>query len=133
MWLWDTTARRPLGPPLTGHTDVVDGVAFSPDGRTLASTGADHMLRLWDVPTRRPLGGPLEGHAGWVSTVAFSPDGRSSPPPARTGRSGSGTRSSGATTREALERRVCAAIRRSLTRAEWREFLPDRPYRETCR
>jgi WD40 repeat protein len=59
----------------SGHTDSVCSVAFSPDGKQLASGGADGKIRFWDVESgecRRAL----DGHAEWVHSVAFSPDGR---------------------------------------------------------
>lgn len=58
-----------------GHTDRVTGVAFSPDGRMLATSSNDDTIRLWDVATGQSRGSPLNGHTGNVLTVAFSPDG----------------------------------------------------------
>ena len=59
---------------LTGHTDDVDSVAFSPDGKTFASGSSDYTIQLWNVATGDPLK-TLTGHRNSVYSVAFSPDG----------------------------------------------------------
>jgi serine/threonine protein kinase/alkylated DNA nucleotide flippase Atl1 len=59
---------------LTGHSDSVRSVAFSPDGRTLASGGSDG-IKLWDVQNQRQIA-TLTGYLNSVFSVAFSPDGR---------------------------------------------------------
>lgn len=61
---------------LHGHTDTILDAVFSPDGRLLASAGADHSVVLWDIETNHPFGTPLHLHTKTVVSLAFSPDGR---------------------------------------------------------
>ena len=61
---------------LHGDSGPVDSVAFSADGRTLASGSQDGTARLWDVATHTQLGAPIAANGLPVTSVAFSPDGR---------------------------------------------------------
>src|SRR6266498_1299778 len=56
-----------------GHSEYVMSVAFSPDGKTLASASWDSTVKLWDTATRQELA-TIQGHSGGVVSVAFSPD-----------------------------------------------------------
>jgi len=77
-----TTAQQPQvktsKPQLvvqTGHANSVNGLAFSADGKLLASAGGEKTIKVWDAGTGTQLHS-LEGHTGPVYTVAFSPDGK---------------------------------------------------------
>lgn len=64
-----------MGEPLRCHTDDVNSVAYSPDGKRIVSGSDDTTVRVWDVETRKEVFELLRGHTGWVWSVAFSPDG----------------------------------------------------------
>lgn len=72
--LWDLQGNS-LGPPITGHTDTINALAFSPDGQRLVSGSDDRTMRLWDLQGN-PIGEPIEGHTDNINAIAFSPDGQ---------------------------------------------------------
>jgi WD40 repeat protein len=56
------------------HKDSIYALCLSPDGKRLATGGADKVIRLWDLATQKETG-KLEAHTGYVLALAFNPDG----------------------------------------------------------
>ena len=77
--IWDTQTGKeavmPNDPEHIEHTGAITSLAFSPDGRTLATASMDYSIRLWNFVTRQRVA-TLQGHLSEVWSLAFSPDGQ---------------------------------------------------------
>jgi WD40 repeat protein len=124
--LWDVATGQRVGEPLTGHKSSVYSVCFSPDSKLLASGSKDNTIILWDVATGQRVGEPLTGHTDPVSSVCFSPDGK-----LLASGSWDDTIILWDVDLESWKDRARRIANRNLTRAEWKQYLGDEPYRKT--
>ncbi len=58
-----------------GHKDIVNAVAYSPDGKILATGGADNIVKLWSTETQKEIGSQEDPSNG-IAALSFSPDGK---------------------------------------------------------
>ena len=101
-------------------------VVFSPDGSRLATSSLDGTVLLWDVHRREPIGPSLPGPSD-IATVGFTPDGRYV-----VAIFINGSVFVWDLNLESWKDHACRVAGRNLTRAEWEELLPDRPYVTLC-
>jgi WD40 repeat protein len=132
--LWDGELSHTTG-VLTGTadtappslTEAVGALAFSADGSTLAVGGANGTLRLWDTAGQRLLGGDLPTPGDEIRSLAF-------------GRDDGTVYATGPDVvlqRHPIDpdtavRTICERVGGGLTRAQWRRYVPDAPYRQVC-
>lgn len=60
---------------INAHQDWIRCVAYSPDGKKIATCSDDHIISIWDAENGERLLEPLEGHTGVVMSIEFSPGG----------------------------------------------------------
>jgi WD40 repeat protein len=72
--IWDSGTGKPLL-AIHGHLGTASGLAFSPNGTFMASSGTDQAVRIWDAATGQEVR-TLVGHTNLVLDVTFSSDGK---------------------------------------------------------
>ncbi len=98
-----------------GHTDKVESVAYSPDGKRLATGSDDKTAKIWDAGTGKLLM-TLLGHTDKVESVAFSPDGK---------RLATGSDDKTAKIWDARTGKELMTLREHTDKVEWVAFSPD--------
>ena len=123
--LLDARSGRRMAPPIQAATGLISQVSFSPDGHRFAVASYDHTASVWDLRTRSRVGNTFGPYLGTVPSVLFTPGGHlvlnllanaiKWPMDVRS-----------------WERFACQVAGRNLSRAEWHDVLPNRPYQKVC-
>ncbi|MGH2617380.1 MAG: WD40 repeat domain-containing protein, partial [Thermomicrobiales bacterium] len=122
---WDVATGQRISSLAVGSDATVYGVAFSPDGATLATAAADGRITLWDMGTNLELGA-LNGHTAAARSVSYSDDGT------LVSGGDDGTVLVWSISTEAMLERACRIANRNLTPEEWEELMLNRPDQTTC-
>jgi WD40 repeat protein len=125
--LWSTRTFKPVTRKLPAHAGRVEWAAVSPDGRILATGGPESAVRLWDLRSQTPFGAPLPAVPDHGVAPLFSPDGAH-----LFALTDAGVGYRWDVRPASWASYACAVAGRRLTRAEWEEALPGRPYAPAC-
>ncbi len=122
----DATTGRRLKEPVNANAGFVMTVAFTPDGSTIVTSGTDGTVRLWDADTLKQIGSNLP-HVDNEATVAMVVNGDQLLAVSAVGKLYRWDLDAGRWADQA-----CLVANRTLTRSEWRSFLPGLPYDPAC-
>jgi WD40 repeat protein/class 3 adenylate cyclase len=126
VYVFDSRSGDPIGKPFTGQNGFVWLVSFQKGTELIASTGTQGDVHITDPQTGKSIGITLTGTEGWA-TGQWSPTGTQLALLAADGHAFLWDMSP-----TAWNSRACDIAGRTLTRQEWQEFLPDRPYAPAC-
>jgi WD40 repeat protein len=118
---------------MIGHSTVVAdgpvaGLAFTPDGKTFATSGYGGATRIWQTSTQQQFGTDFPSSKGLWGNVDYTPDGRS-----LFYAYGDGSAYRFPVTLQAWERHACDVAGRNFTTEEWNRFVGGRSYSKVCR
>jgi WD40 repeat protein len=125
--LWDVRTRKLDREIEQNVGNAVWALDFTPDGSRLAMSGGDPYASLWQVASGEQLGPRLGGAGSREAVIDLSPDGRRL---LMTHSDGEGA--IWEVDPVSWEERACRLANRTLTRDEWDEFVPGRPYEPAC-
>jgi WD40 repeat protein len=125
--VWSTADWTPITRVFSGHAGAIYWVTISRDNRTLVTSSWDGTVRLWDIKSEQAVGAPLSGLPGHGVTGLLTPDGNAVIAGYDTGEAYRWD-----IRPKSLVRHACMVAGRTLTRAEWNDFLPGRDYRPAC-
>jgi len=126
--VYEVLSGKPLTQPIRDHTENVVGLAFSTDGKMLASLSEEENIILWDTSQWHALG-QLDSEDSWTTNfqyfMTFSPDNSHL-------FIASGAMSDWSVSPQQWKATACQIANRELTQAEWEQYLPDQPYQTIC-
>jgi WD40 repeat protein len=108
---------------------MVNGVAFSPDGKYIATASADNKASLWNATTGNPIS--FLRHGGAVNYVVFSPDGKYIATASVDSTARLFTAKLWISNTKGLINETSNRLTRNLTPEEWKQYMSNEPYRKT--
>jgi WD40 repeat protein len=128
VFIVDIASRTIVGVPLAAGGTQLQAVDISPDGKVVAATSRDGSIRVWDAASHRPIGPAMHAHRVDGSEILFNATGRS----AMSFSLNDDLTVTLDMTPSLHADRACELAVRNLTRTEWDQYLPGKPYHATC-